>query len=66
MTDQQLVIGKAVKAKPGSELHAGRAIGRIGAYDFGPRLWQVEWDQGPPWRGWYETDELEAVPEDQP
>lgn len=54
------LLGKTVKALPGKELHAGRAIGKVQATSAGG-LYSVKWDQGPPWRGWYLEEELEVL-----
>lgn len=56
------LIGATVRAKPGAEIHAGNTRGRVKASN-GPDddiMWYVEWDQGPPWRGWYRESELEV------
>ena len=61
-------MGKTVKAKAGHESHAGKATGKVTASsEYGPEmdtpiLWSVEWDKGPPWRGWYMEHELEVDP----
>lgn len=55
------LLGKTVKAKPGNEIHAGTAIGKVVAWVEESGLYSVEWDKGPPWRGWYLAEELEVV-----